>query len=78
MAPLLDEVCTAFYGPAADPLRQYFAVMDEAIRQVPYKVEWGQKDYPASSHRRLWTPAVPTSRRQGSSLRAAPPGSASG
>src|SRR5690606_36261191 len=43
---LLDEICTAFYGPAAKPMKAYFTAMDDAIRAFPTKVQWGQFDYP--------------------------------
>lgn len=43
---LMAEICTNFYGPAAAPMTRYFGAMDEAIRQYPDKVEWGQGVYP--------------------------------
>ena len=50
---LMDEICVQFYGPAAVPMRKYFAAMDGAIRRFPEKVEWGQSAYPA-----IFTPEI--------------------
>lgn len=43
---LIADLCKGFYGPAAKPMQAYLTELDNAIRQFPERVGWGQLNYP--------------------------------